>query len=131
MPLTRTDKQFIGTMVILLLLGATALWMVHFRGREKLVAEVIEFHRVAPGHVHIPIVVGTRTGATSIQDLSLRTQEHLLVSVSVEGETVSFSAPVEKAPIFESGLVSVSFKRNRQGYIRIYQFSEAPERKAP
>lgn len=123
MALTRTDKQFIVTLIAVPLLGVTATWMQHVSGREEAVTRILTVERIAPGHINLPVANSPAGKYWTTSNLHLRTKEHFRVRVSLAGKDVTFSAPIENAPVLKEGLwLSVTYKKNQRGEVTVYRF---------
>lgn len=121
MTLTRTDKRFVTTVAVILMLGATAVWMEHGHGRRQGVARVMEFHRVSADEASFPAMFSPTGKYWTPASMRWRIPERFRARVLLEGEERWISVPLELSPLLESGELLLTYKRNREGEVKIYR----------
>lgn len=125
MTLTRTDKQFAATLAALLLSGAFAVWWEHGRGRLEAVARVLEFNRIDADHHDFDILVSPRGKGWSPMPVRWQIPERFRAKVSLEGEELWITVPLENAGQLESGELKLTYKRNQEGEVKIYRIGQS------
>lgn len=121
MTLTRADKQFAATLTALLVFGGLAVWWEHGHGRQEGVAGVLEFNRIAADQYDFQTIVSPRGKGWTSMPVRWENPERFRARVLLEGEEFSITVPLEYAPQLESGELKLTYKRNRDGEVKIYR----------
>lgn len=125
MTMTRTDKQFAATLAALLLFGGLAVWWEHGHGRRKAVARVLEFNRVDADQYRFDTLVSPRGKGWSPMPVRWQIPERFRAKVSLEGEEMWITVPLDYAVQLESGELKLTYKRNIQREVKIYRIGHS------